>query len=140
MTNENLEILIRTLETAKSSGYSSLSPVVPIMETMIDLSLQIGLLLGGEGWWDRRKNPEPVGFAHQEHFANPKLIWKQFPGKRAFNPQLSKFFGDLAKALVVIKTTGKVPPFMGSKSSIPHKRIKPESYHFFRRKARRTRS
>jgi len=124
-------------------GYSiSSSPVRPLIRVMIDISLKLkNLFQEGQESWEHRRTPALKffdGFSAPwipDELGNPLQSKRRFPQKFAYDPKLSDFFGKLAQSLVQIQLSEQAPKDLYSfgEPQKVQKKIKHESYHFFRR-------
>jgi hypothetical protein len=138
--------LISTLELlleAYKLGFSTFSsPVNSLLRIMIDLSLKLrNLFQEGGQRWDHPAN-KSIRFMDginspwiPDALGNPRQISQGTFQKQAEDPLLSQFFEKIALDLVQIKRLQSLPEnlYSSDETKKPKKKIKPESYHFFRR-------
>lgn len=146
---ERLSLAIQTLSEAHKLGFSiGSSPVEPLVEVMVDLALQLKhLLQEGLVPWELRSN-KSLKFSETkvDALSNPLVIRTESQRHLAFSPQLSNFFGELAKSLVVIKDTHHLPQDLYSygegrdQNNQPRQHLvgkNPSAVHHFRRRRAR---
>jgi hypothetical protein len=141
-----LEELIAILIEAKNIGFSARSsPIEPLLELMIDLSLKLkNLFEFGETKWTGKKNPV-IKFSEKfvDSLGNPKQITLWFAKERAQSPQLAQYFGKLAEEILLIKQRHEIPtPFHVEKGGLLRmpKKISTKSYHYYRRTQNKSRN
>lgn len=107
-----LNDLIVTLQDADKIGYQILSsPVEPLIEVMVDLSLKLReKLKTGDAFWERRFN-KTLTFSKTEVdvLNNPKIFRSEVQRNKAWDPALSLFFEKLAQDLIRLKMSHKLP-------------------------------
>jgi hypothetical protein len=136
---DRIQFLIELLQAAQTSCYSIKSSpvVVPLFEVMIDLSLKLKDQFQQRGiFWEGRNNPSIKFLDISDALGNPKSVKLWDDRRRAENPQLAKYFGKLALDLIRIKNLQDLPKDLysnGKTCKSPSEKLKPESYHFFRR-------
>lgn len=118
--DENLlDLWIETLTRAKAAGFSMLSssPVEPLLEVMVDMSLQLkNLLQEGRVTWEARSNKSLKFSQFQvDALANPKVISSEKQRHTAWDPSISFFFQELAQTLILLKTKHQLPKDLYSK-------------------------
>lgn len=145
---EELSFLVETLRSALSRAYSiSSSPVEPLIEVMVDIALQLKKTLK-EGLvpWELKSN-KSLKFSETkvDSLANPLVISTEKQRHTAWDPQLSNFFGELAKDLILVKRLHDLPQNLYSYGKARkqdcqpgQQRIKAAEYHFFRRQSRKS--
>lgn len=142
LDEHRLGILIETLVRAKEIGFScSSSPVLPLLEVMIDLALKLKeQLQQGSTFWSERFNPGLKFLeTHQDALGNPKSIKLEFRRFVACDPQLANYFSQLAQDLIQVKRLQRLPEhlYCTAKQEAAPQKIKPSCYHFFRRTQKR---
>lgn len=143
--DQRLLEIFQQLAEAYSLGYSiSSSPVTLYLRAMIDLSLKLSNLFETGGTtWDRKVNKTlqffdgETGLPWQpDALGNPRQrMFREKPSESAWSPQLSEYFREMAKDLVLIKRSKLLPKhlYCSEKTENLKKKIKQKSYHFFRR-------
>lgn len=107
-------MMIDTLEAAITSGFTTrISPLFPLLQILIDVSLQLSLFFSEGGWFQDKRNPglrfgdsysdDGVIRADSDALGNPRNIKINMPGTR-LKPDdfLSDFFSDLATQMAQI--------------------------------------
>jgi hypothetical protein len=132
------------LNQALRQGFESISsPIEPLIQLMIDLSLQLKFLFGDQQtYWTGKKNPG-LRFldTEQDSLGNPKQIRINFPGKRAYDEGLEEYFSDLAEELAYIASKKRLPSDLRDifldepvqRHSSRRRKLTPQNYHYFRR-------
>lgn len=140
-----LDSWIEILQRAKTVGFSTLSsPVEPLLEVMVDLSLQLkNLLQEGRVTWEARSNKSLKFSQFQvDALANPKVIRSEKQRHSAWDPSISTFFEETAKILIALKTKHQLPEHLYCKgrdakpSKQPGHHINNSSVYQFHRRAR----
>lgn len=141
-----LDSWIEILQRAKTIGFSTLSsPVEPLLEVMVDLSLQLkNVLQEGTVTWEARSNKTLKFSEFQvDALSNPKVIRSEKQRTHAWSPSISLYFEELAKTLIRLKTTHLLPEDLYSKgkpaagSDRQEQQIKNlTTVHHFRRRTR----
>jgi len=147
LDKDRLDLWIETLTRAKTVGFSTLSsPVEPLLEVMVDLSLQLkNLLQEGTVTWETRSN-KSLKFSEFEvdALSNPKVIRSEKQRNTAWDPSISFYFKELAETLIRLKTDHKLPKDLYSKGRSDSSPQRAENlpvnkgsvHHFHRRQAR----
>lgn len=138
LDENQLSLLIETLLRAKTFGFSiSASPVEPLIEVMVDLSLQLrNLLKEGKSPWQQKLNPELKFLEQADELGNFKSLKLLKPTQPAFEPEVSEWFSRLAQDLIAVKTHHHLPKNLysfGKGDNGPHRKQRPQVYHYFRR-------
>lgn len=159
LSKEELKELIELLQLAEEQGYSTLSPpLVPMLEICIDLNLRIAEFFKEGGPLNERTNPSLKEFDYADALGNSKMIKIfELPKWVHEDPEISKFFRELAESYVLFKRTGRISSFMEKNRHGPSaikdqskmvrkkrpqsrgKQPKTNSYWFFRRRKARIR-
>ena len=113
LEEDSIESLIHTLQLAKTLGYSSSSsPIGYLLEAGTDVCLQIAALLK-KGTQDRKNNPEvKFNYRVSDSLGNPKSFKVVTPSKTFWDPQLSKYFTQLASFFIKVKRGEDALDFM----------------------------
>lgn len=156
LNDKSLKGLIETLQSALKTGYSLSSfPAQPLLELMIDASLQLGNLAEEGGPWTEVSNPslefleKPLrlrsGRLSGIRATIPDLLGNVAQKRRKpavqmmTDPKLPKFFKELASTLVQIKQTRKLPTHLyceegERRRDQPVKKITPNAYWYLKRR------
>lgn len=157
LDSEELAELLELLETARSQrtgGYSfESSPLIPLLEILIDLNLRVAELFREGGRLEDKPNPSIKELDVSDALGNAKMI-KIFerPKWAHADPQISFIFRRTAERLVLFKNTGNPldlatfavtkfrtinrPPRFKAKEVSSRKETKKNQYWYFKRKAR----
>jgi len=141
--DENLlDLWIETLQRAKTVGFNlSSSPIEPLLEVMVDLSLQLkNALQEGRVTWEASSN-KSLKFSESQvdALSNPKVIRSEKQRHTAWDPSISLFFKDLAENLVLLKVNHHLPQNLysygrdDSRQQSQKGRPKVATYQFYRR-------
>lgn len=138
-----IDSLIEVLLQAKTIGFSiSSSPIEPLLEVMVDLSLKLQeAFQEGRAWEARTNKLLKFSTTDVDSLGNPKVITSEKPRTIAWDPSSSLFFKELAQTLVRLKTTKRLPkdlysngkPASGSSQQEQPVNRKTAVYHFYRR-------
>jgi hypothetical protein len=117
-TENELEAIIQALKLAQFAGFSSQSsPVVPLLEAGIDLSLALRrAFLEEDRLFEAKANPE-IKFLDNEKadsLGNTKSVKVFKPRKFRHEPEAAKIFTQLALFFVLTKTRPIGDSFMES--------------------------
>ena len=137
LDRDQIKFQIEILTEALNMGYSSpSSPVEPLIEVVIDLLLKLGnVLQEGRAFWKGRKNPSIKFLDFADELANPKSIKIWDRRESAWNPELAKYFKQVALDLTKIKRFHELPEHLYcSDQSVKRKdKVNQKTYHFYRR-------
>lgn len=145
--DKKIVALLETLLEAYKTGFSfSSSPVSLTLRVVIDLVLKLkNMFQEGRQRWHHAAN-KSIKFMDgisapwvPDELGNPRQISSRVLSKTADDPQLAEFFGKLALDLVQIQRLESLPEHLYCFEQKPQskKKIKPASYHFFRRTRKR---
>jgi hypothetical protein len=121
LDENSIEELIQLLETAKTVMFGqsfSSSPLIPILEINIDLNLRLAQFFTEGGPLEERKNTAVKELDRADSLGNAKMI-KVFERPRWAHPdpEISIYFREYARKLVVFKKTGLLSSFMEEKQN-----------------------
>jgi hypothetical protein len=144
LDENRIDAWIRIFQEAKQFGFSfPSSPIEPLLEVMVDLSLQLSnLLQEGMRTWEHRSN-KTLKFSETQvdALANPKVITSEKRRNLAWDPLIAHFFKELSQTLVRLKQSHQLPKDLysyGSRCAESNRqkhsaKLKPSVYHFYRR-------
>jgi len=160
LSEERLKELIEILQQAHSVGFSLSSsfPAEPLLELMIDSSLQLSNQAREEGPWTEVQNPSleflekplklrsgaksGIWATERDELGNVAQKQRNQAPDTMTDPKLPDFFKKLATTLVEIKRLHHLPPHLyceeGSKRrDQPAKKISPETFWYLKRRKNR---
>lgn len=156
LKKDRILAMIDSLKTSIDSGFRlRSSPVGPMLQSLIDLCLQISLFFSEGGWFEDRKYPglrfgtsytdkNDVKHADSSPLGNPRSIKINIPGQFLHPDEyLSDWFGDIAACVASIflgnynpKEFSKLRRYSPRRDKKKHKTKDPVADFFYQHRKR----